>query len=545
MIAVTQENSSGNQQAIPVGEVLDLQHLLQENQTLRWDRNHYKSLLERAIDREQLLKQEIQQLNARIRYLEKRLYSRKSEKNTSKPKNNSSTASCSDGEPKRSRGHQPGSPGHGRRDYSHLPVKEEIFGIDEAVCPHCGCSYQEDTFLGTEDSELIEVEVRAYRRKVRRKKYKKSCQCQQIPGIITAPGPGKLIDKGKLGISVWVTVLLEKYLYQRPINRLLESFKDIEFDTAAGTIGDGLKKLALLFEPVLQQIIQKNRTERHLHSDETRWQVFEFIEGKKSYRWHMWVFVSDSTVVYILDPSRAASVLENHLKVVSVLILSVDRFAAYKSFAKDHKDVVLAFCWTHVRRDFLDTAKGFSELEAWAMAWVDSIGEIFHLNNQRVKHEIDSAEFVKADQSLREALDAMKQQFESELTEAYLHREKTKRLNSLREHWEGLMVFVDHPWIPMDNSEAERRMRIAALGRKNYYGSGSVASGHFTASLFSIFQTLKLWNVNPRKWLTEYLQACADNRGQVPDDLTCFLPWMMSAEQLAKLQYAPNYEDTS
>jgi len=369
-----------------VGEVLDVQHLLRENHTLRWDRNFYKSLLEGATAREQLLKQEIEQLNARIRYLERRLYGRKSEKKRSKAKSNSSTASFSDSEPKRSRGHQLGSPGHGRRDYSHLPVKEEIFGLDEAVCPHCGCPYQEDPFLGTEDSELIEAEVRAYRRKVRRKKYKKCCQCQDIPGIITAPGPGKLIDKGKLGISVWVTLLLEKYLYQRPINRLLESFKDIEFDMAAGTTGDGLKKLAPLFEPVLQQIIQKNQTERHLHADETRWQVFEFIEGKKSYRWYMWVFVSDSTVVYILDPSRAASVLENHLKVVSVLILSVDRFASYKSFAKNRKDVILAFCWTHVRRDFLDTANGFSELEAWAMGWVDSIGEIFHLNNQRVQH---------------------------------------------------------------------------------------------------------------------------------------------------------------
>ncbi len=512
---------------------------------LRCERNGYKSLLERARAREQLLKQEIEQLNARIRYLEKRLYGRKSEKKNPKAKSNLCTVASSDGEPKRSRGHQAGSPGHGRRDYSHLPVIEDVFGLDEAVCPHCGCPYQDDPFLGTEDSELIEVKVRAYRRKIRRKKYRKSCQCQEIPGIITAAGPPKLIDKGKLGISVWVTVLLEKYLYQRPINRLLESFKDIEFDMAAGTIGDGLKKLAPLFEPVLREVIKKNQTERHLHADETRWQVFEFIEAKKSYRWHMWVFVSDRTVVYILDPSRAASVLENHLKVVSVLILSVDRFASYKSFAKDRKDVILAFCWTHVRRDFLDTANGFSELEAWAMGWVDSIGEIFHLNNQRVKHEIDSAEFAKADRSLREALDAMKQQFESELTEANLHPERAKRLNSLREHWEGLMVFVDHPWIPMDNSEAERRMRIAALGRKNYYGSGSVASGHFTACLFSIFQTLKLWNINPRKWLTEYLQACADNRGQVPDDLTCFLPWTMSKEHLATLQYAPGYEDSS
>jgi hypothetical protein len=86
---------------------------------------------------------------------------------------------CSDGESKRSRGHQPGSPGHGRRDYSHLPVQEDVFELDETVCPHCGCPYHEDTFPGTEDSELIEVDVRAYRRKVRRKKYRKGRLCQQ------------------------------------------------------------------------------------------------------------------------------------------------------------------------------------------------------------------------------------------------------------------------------------------------------------------------------------------------------------------------------
>ena len=66
-----------------MGEILDLQELLQENRTLLCERNCYKSLHEKISVREELLKQEIQQLNARIRYLEKRLYGRKSEKNTS------------------------------------------------------------------------------------------------------------------------------------------------------------------------------------------------------------------------------------------------------------------------------------------------------------------------------------------------------------------------------------------------------------------------------------------------------------------------------
>jgi len=538
MIAVASEYSCVDQQVSPVSEGLDLEQLLLENRVLNCDKNYYKSLHERARAREELLKQENQQLNARIRYLEQKLYGRKSEKKTSSEKN-TSASSPNDDPSKRNRGQQTGSPGHGRRDYSHLRVIEEIFTLDQAQCPICGCPYQEASFLDTDDSELIEMKVEAYRRKILKKQYKKGCQCAGVPGIITAPGPAKLIDKGKIGISVWVHLLLEKYLYQRPINRLLESFKDIEYDVPPGTIGGGLKKLAPLFEPVLEEIIKKNQSERHLHADETRWLVFEFIDGKKSHRWYMWVFVSKNTVVYILDPSRATSVIEKHLKGVSVLILSVDRYSSYKCFAKDRENVILAFCWTHVRRDFLTSAKGYDKLEAWGMAWVESIGNIFHLNNLRVKHEFDSPEFAQADQLLRAALDRMKQQFESELTEENLHPEKAKRLNSIKEHWEGLQVFVDHPWIPMDNSEAERRMYTAALGRKNYYGSGSVWSGHFTASLFSIFQTLKLWNINPRKWLTQYLQACAENRSQAPQDLTCFLPWTMSKDQLAQFRY-PN-----
>lgn len=537
MITLASENTGVAPQVSQVSEGLDLQQLLLHNRTLNCDKNYYKSLHERAKAREELLKQEVRQLKARIRYLEQKLYGRKSEKNNSSEKSTSASSSCDDPN-KRKRGHQPGAAGHGRRDYGHLPVHEEVHGLDEAVCPKCGCPFHEDPRLGTEDSETLEIDVKAHRRRVKRKRYKKACQCEDVPGIITAPGPAKLIDKGKLEISVWVHLLLEKYLYQRPINRLLESFKDIEFDVAPGTIGDGLPKLPPLFEPVLQEIIKKSQSERHLHADETRWLVFEFIEGKKSTRWYMWVFVSKQSVVYTLDPSRATSVIEDHLSgVTGILILSVDRYSSYKSFAKDRENIILAFCWTHVRRDFLTSAKGYDELHAWGMAWVESIGNIFHLNKLRLKHEMDSPEFAQADLVLREALDTMEQQFESELTEENLHPEKAKRLNSIKEHWEGLQVFVEYPWIPMDNSEAERKMYTAALGRKNYYGSGSKWSGEFTASLFSIFQTLKLWKINPRKWLTHYLHACAENRGQAPPDLTCFLPWTMSKEQLARLRY--------
>lgn len=89
---------------------------------------------------------------------------------------------------------------------------------------------------------------------------------------------------------------------------------------------------------------------------------------------------------------------------------------------------------------------------------------------------------------------------------------------------------MDHPYIPMDNNESERKMRNAAMGRKNYYGSGCIRSAHFTAKLFSIFQTLLKWGINIHDWLLSYLTACAHNKGLPPDDISAFLPWNMKKQ---------------
>jgi len=55
--------------------------------------------------------------------------------------------------------------------------------------------------------------------------------------------------------------------------------------------------------------------------------------------------------------------------------------------------------------------------------------------------------------------------------------------------------------------------------------------------MFSLFQTILLWKLNPHHWLYSYLTACAENRGQPPADISSFIPWKMSEErkqQLAK-----------
>ncbi len=78
------------------------------------------------------------------------------------------------------------------------------------------------------------------------------------------------------------------------------------------------------------------------------------------------------------------------------------------------------------------------------------------------------------------------------------------------------------------------------VGRKNYYGSGSVWSAHLAATIFRVVQTILLWGLNPHHWLRAFLQACAEHGGQSPTDLSPFLPWQMTAERRVELaQPAP------
>lgn len=499
-------------------------HFNKQNNELRCEVSYWKSMHKKARVREAKLIHENKELRATLKHRERLLFGRKSEQSNSK-----TLKVGSDKDQTRKRGQQPGTVGHRRRRHDNLQVKQEVYDLpeDEKSCPHCGMPF--DLFPGTEDSELVEVEVQAHIRRVKRKRYKRTCSCQNLPAIITANGPDKLIPKGAYGDSVWSQVLLDKFLSYRPTYRFLESLKLLGLNIPQGTITDGLKRLSPLFQPIYQQIIVKNQMENHWHADETRWLIFKDIQGKTGYKWYLWVFKSAFTVVYIIDESRSSKVPKNHLKDADEAILSVDRYSAYKALAKDKNGSIrLSFCWAHMRRDFLNLAKDWPKLEDWAMGWVKQIGTLYHLNECRLELGDNPHKLPQAEKRLWQAVDHMSKQCEKELENKNLHPACKKVLNSLKNHWQGLTIFVDHPEIPMDNNAAERALRGPVVARKNFYGSGALWSGALAATLFTIFQTLKLWNINPKSWLQAFLRACAENGGQPLEDVSSFMPWTMT-----------------
>jgi transposase len=506
---------------------------------------YWQAMHQRAVQREQQLRQEIDTLQAEIRSLKQRLFGRKTESAAALPELAAPVPSPPP-TPPRPRGQQPGRPGPKRRTYDHLPTVEETIALpaDQQQCPDCGLPFA--PFPGTDDSTVLEVEVRAYRRVRRRQRYRPTCRCGCNPGVVTAPPPPKVLPKSLLGVSVWVTVLLDKYLFYRPTYRLLDDLASHGLDLSLGTITDGLQRLLPLLEPLYDALVEHSRQQTLWHADETRWLVFATVEGKVGYRWYLWVFHAAQVVVFLLASGRAHDVPEEHLGPVEEGILVVDRYAAYKALAqvKDGR-ITLAFCWSHVRRDFVEAARDWPLLQNWGLDWVQRIGAVYHANNARLAVRDQAAALALADQALRQQVTALEQQAAAELREDQLHPARRKVLESLQAHWQGLTVFVEHPEVPMDNNTAERSERGPVVGRKNYYGSGAVWSGQLAAWLFSLFQTLALWGLNPRRWLTAYLQACAVAGGKAPDDVAAYLPWNLTEEQQQAWRCEPAALNTS
>ena len=516
-----------------------------EHIELKWQGSYWKSQHGHLKKQNEELKQALALARAKIRDLRQRLYGKKSEKGTAKrdkPTPDERLASS------RPRGQQKGSKGHGRTPRPDLAVVDEERDVapDDKQCCICGKAY--DPLPQTEDSEIVEVQVKAHVRLIKRKMYAQACECDGVPGLVTAPPAPRLIPKSAAGISIWTEVLLNKFLFSRATYNLCKDYGYRGLPLAPGTLTGGLKRLTPLLSPLIAQLVEKQLSEALFHNDETGWKVFESIEGKVGYRWWLWVTQSSSVVYYTLAPSRSGDIPIDYFsgldKRLEQVIVVCDRYSGYKRLARENAVILLAFCWAHVRRDFLDAAKSWPDLEAWMLSWVEMIGELYTLNAKRLEQWDETQTladqtpaFMERHQALVQAIEQMGERCDRELEKESLHGAQRDVLNSLKNHWLGLTVFVRFPQVPMDNNTAERRMRNPGMGRKNYYGSGSQWSAGLAAMMFSLFQTILLWKLNPHHWLHSYLTACAENGGHPPADISPFIPWEMSEErkqQLAK-----------
>ena len=403
------------------------------------------------------------------------------------------------------------------------------------MCSGCGTAYVAN---GERCTRIVEIDVKAHTRRIVRRRWRRRCDCADVPREVIAAAPDRLFPNTPYGTTVWARVLFERYVCHRPLNGVADWLTRQGLALSAGTLGNSVTRFVPLFEPLGQAILEHQHAAGVRHGDETGWRIQALRDSGRSGRAWLWVSVTEEAVYFHIDPSRSAeAALVVFGGAATGQVLVVDRFSSYKRLARmlDGR-VILAWCWSHQRRDFIDCAAGQPQLNRWCRDWLGRIAAIYRLNKTRLSH-------CRADTGERgEGFAAVQRELESELAALFATAERELKgldeaarqaapLRSLLNHREGLSVFVDNPQVPMDNNLAERTLRGAVIGRRLSFGSDSEHGARLTALMYSVVETLALNGVDVRRWLAEWLKVCAANGGRAPPDLSQWLPWSMSPQR--------------
>ena len=102
------------------------------------------------------------------------------------------------------------------------------------------------------------------------------------------------------------------------------------------------------------------------------------------------------------------------------------------------------------------------------------------------------------------------------------HSETAKAIAYSLNRWTSLTRFLDDGRLCMSNNAAERGLRCVAVGRHNWTFAGSDDGGRRAAALYTLIETCKLNDVDPRAWLADMLARLGDHPARRIDEL---LPW--------------------
>ena len=466
---------------------------------------------------------------------------------------------------KRKRGGQPGARCHKRVQRSGLPVRTELLEppADLCVCAQCGKAYSRN---GETLSERVEISVQAHVRRIRRPRFRAACQCARQQGLavpeVQAELEPALFRGSNYGRSVYVEFLLQVYWQRRPARAFEREWLDrgvyLPASTLLGHIADWLR----WFSPLEEAIGVRQQEAGLAHGDETTWPVHVRAEQGGKARCWLWVCVTSDAVRMIIDARRSSEAgrrIFGELGQQTRVALVCDRYCVYKRLARESEGrMLVAFCWAHVRRDYLNLGKQWSRYQQWSEDMVARIGKLYRLNRQRLA--LWDSQRQLAEQGAGFARE--QQRLEAEFAELFEHAERERQrltppgqsgterwlsspdprlkpLRSLLQHREGLGVFLRRPEVPLDNNAAERALRRPVVGRKLSYGSHSREGAQLQAMLLSVFGTLSMGGIDLKGWLEGFLDGCAQlGPGQQPDPAG-WLPWDMPPERRQALQARP------
>ena len=427
-----------------------------------------------------------------LKNLQRSLYGKSSEK---RPTNLNPEAAALKEKKKRERS--------GPTEQPRLPIQEIIHELpqEERICDRSECRAALKEWPNQfEESDRIEVVPPKFVLAVhKRKKY--FCACGKC--IKTAPGPVQLKEGSRYSPEFGVEAGINKYEHHLPLERQVKMMKQAGLNIESQTLFKQVDTIAWYLRPhVYEKIAARVRGSACAAADETPW---ENLAKDAKRQFYLWGASAKDAVFFQIADSRNSGVARDLLKGFSG-ILMCDGFRGYNPIASE--DLVLAHCWSHVRRKFVASENTFPE-EAAAM--IALIKELYDIERE-----------LKVSGASLEEVEAVRQKRSSKVTgriyqklwDLKMHLPQSsigKAVDYTLKLWRGLNVFLDYAPVPLDNNGMEREIRGPVTGRKNHHGSHSLKTAEVAAVWYSVIHTCKINGVDPKSYVNAALRGILKN----------------------------------
>jgi hypothetical protein len=347
---------------------------------------------------------------------------------------------------------------------------------------------------------LVQVQERTYVLEVhKKKKYKLKDEFNSSDKdvIITADGPDQLLPGMNYSIDFVSSVVADKYISHMPLERQTREMESLGLKSMkTSTLSRQCALAAGSLEALQSKILgELKSSDLALHLDETPWK----IQNKTQKDGYMWVISNRIGSYYFFKPTRSGQVIKEKLAGYSGAVLT-DAYGGYNTL--EELGIKQAFCWAHARRQFL----ALEDHDPSVKPLLDDIDRIFAI--ERKAKNFEELKLLR-DQESRAIIKDLKDNLFKEYPNSRNGSQKRKAIEYLTKRWQGFTLFLDDIRLPLSNNEAERTIRHAVVGRKNYYGANTHSGAGTAATLFTVIESCKKNDIDPRSFLTMSLHAVA------------------------------------
>jgi transposase len=369
-------------------------------------------------------------------------------------------------------------------------VKNEV-PADRRVCAQCGAEMKTVGFSCCERLDIIPAEIIVTRRE------DETVACPNDDSIVSAEPPPQIVEKGKLGDTLIVEALADKYLEHSPIERQCTRLARAGVAIAPQTLGHGVACAIDVLEPISKMIEDQARAPGLLGTDSTAIPILDPDVATGIRSGAMWCWTNARWVTFFYSPSGDSDSVRRFLGNDLARVVQCDgtNITTFIERAGGKRPG----CWSHARRRLVEAARAGDQL---ALEGLRVIARIFAVErNASLAGDTAEGRRARRDEHTRPVLHELRAWVDDKLAVVPPKTPLGRGLGYLHRQWKRLVLFLDDGNIEATNNRRERELRRLILGRKNWLFTWLDLGGERTARILSIIATAIAHDVNPRAYL--------------------------------------------